>query len=151
MNASEYKIGAGSLTVNGQDIGGTTEEGIVVTYEPEVFLHKSGKYGSTPIKASLIGINLTIQVNIGESTKENLERALAGSVLSGNKVKLGGAAGTEITGHSLVLTPFDGSQSWTFRNVVPTSPIEIAYQPSNPRVYQATFTAMIDPDAPEGE
>lgn len=151
MDADEFKIGSGSLTLNGEDIGGTTEEGVVVNYEPEVYLHKSGKYGSTPIKASLIGMQLTLEVAIGETTKENMEHVFAGVTSVGSKRQFGGVAGREIVGVPLVLTPFDGSPSWHFRNVVPTGSIEVAYQPDNPRVFKVTLTALVDADATEAE
>lgn len=149
-DASEYRIGAGYLTVNGSDVGGTTPEGVVINYEPEVHLHMSGKYGNTPIKASLIGQMLTLQITLGETTLTNMQKVFAG-VTGTTRTKFGGVAGREIQGAVLVMTPFDGTEAWTFRNAVPTSSVEVAYQVENERVYQVTFTAMIDPDAPEGE
>jgi hypothetical protein len=151
MSVEDFRIGAGSLAINGSDIGLTTPDGIVVNYEPNVHLHQSGKYGTTPVKASLIGVNLTIEVYFAETTKDNLVKALSGSTSADGKVKIGGIAGTDITGAVLTLTPFDGTVSWTFRNCVPTSAVEVAYQVENERVYQVTFTAMVDTTKPEAE
>jgi hypothetical protein len=151
MNTENFNIGGGDLKVNGESIGATTQEGVVVTYEPDVHLHLSGKYGSTPVKASLIGQKLTIKVVMAESTADNMETALAGSVSANDKVKFGGIAGREITGVELSLIPFDGTESWVFRNAVPTSPVEIAYQPNNERIYSVTFTALVDESFPEAE
>lgn len=146
-NADEFKIGGGYLTLNGSDIGGTTEEGIVVIYEPDVYLHKSSKFGSTPIKASLIGQKLTLEATLGETTKENMAAVFDGVTSVGAKRQFGGVAGREIAGATLVLTPFDGSPSWHFANVVVTDSIEVTYQADNPRVYKVTFTAMVDGSA----
>lgn len=147
-NAAEYKIGAGYLTLDGDDLGGTTEEGVVVHYDPDIFLHTSGKYGSTPIKASLKGVKLTIEATLGETTEGNLEKVFAGVGAGG---KFGGVAGTEITGGELIVNPFDGSEAWIFTNVVPTGTVEVAYLPNKERVYKVTFTALIDPNAVEGQ
>jgi hypothetical protein len=151
MNTENFRIGSGDLLVNDVSIGATTQEGVVVTYEPDVHLHLSGKYGSTPVKASLIGQKLTIKIVMEEVTADNMEIALAGSVSADDKVKFGGVAGREITGVELKLVPFDGTESWVFRNAVPTSPVEVAYQPNNERVYSVTFTALVDESFPEAE
>lgn len=150
-SVDNFKIGAGSLSIDGADIGYTTEEGVVVTYEPDVHLHLSGKYGTTPVKASLVGMNLTLEVWMAENTLANLEKAMAGAFLDGSVVKFGGVAGTEITGAELVLTPFDGSPTWTFKNAVAISPVEVAYKVNDERIMQVTFRAMVDTTATENE
>lgn len=147
----DFRIGAGELFINGTSVGHTTPEGVVVNYEPNVHLHKSGKYGDTPVKASLIGQTLTIQITIAETTAENMENAFAGVVNANDKIKFGGIAGREIVGKVLTLVPFDGTESWTFRNAIPTSNVEVAYQVDNERVYQVTYTAMVGSGVPEDE
>lgn len=146
-----FRIGAGDLTVGGEDVGYTTPEGVVINVEPNVHIHQSGKYGTTGVKASIIGYEVTVQITMGETTLENLERAIAGSTSVGSKVQIGGVAGREVAGAEIVLTPFDGTESWTFRNAVPTSPVEVLYQVENERVYQATFTALVDDSAADAE
>jgi hypothetical protein len=151
MDVDEFRIGAGSLTVNGSDVGGTTEEGAIVTVEPNVHLHKSGKYGTTPVKASLIGYNVTLQITIAETTKTNMARVIAGAVSEDSRIKIGGLAGRALTGVEIILTPFDGSPMWRIKNAVPTTSIEMAYQVENERVFQVTYTGMVDHDAVEDE
>jgi hypothetical protein len=151
MSAENFRIGAGSLSVEGQDVGLTTEEGMVVVYEPDVHLHMSGKYGNTPVKASLIGINLTLEVWIAEHTLQNILNAFAGAAGSSTRVKIGGIAGREIVGKELVLTPFDGTPSWTFRNAVPVTSVDTNYKVNDERIVHVTFRAMVDMDAPEDE
>jgi len=150
-DASNFRIGAGSLSVDGVDVGLTTEEGVVVNYEPEVHLHKSGKYGNTPVKASLTGQTLTLEVWMGEHTFDNIEDAFAGVVQADGKIKFGGLAGREIAGKELVLTPFDGTPSWYFRSAVPTSAVETAYKVGDERIVHVTFTALVDTDAADAD
>lgn len=147
----EFRIGAGSLTVDSIDVGHTTPEGVVVNIEPNVHIHQSGKYGTTGVKASIIGYEVTVQITMAETTLDNLNRAIAGAQLEGNKVEIGGVAGREVTGAEIVLTPFDGTEAWTFKNAVPTGPVEVLYQVENERVYQATFTALVDEESADDE
>lgn len=150
-DVSNFKIGAGALSIDGRDVGYTTEEGAVVTYEPDVHLHLSGQFGTTPVRGSLVGQNLSVEVWIAENTFSNIEDAFAGVTRSGDTAKFGGNAGVEIVGKELVLTPFDGSASWTFKNAIPISPVETAYKVNDERILQVTFRALIDPDSDTDE
>lgn len=147
MGPSNFKIGAGALTIDGQDVGLTTEEGVVVNYEPDVHLFTSGKYGTTPVKAALVGQKLTIEVWMGEHTLENIASAYAGVVSDTGKISFGGLAGREVEGHELILIPFDGSESWYFRNAVPTEAVDANYKVNDERIIHITFTAMVDVNA----
>jgi hypothetical protein len=144
-----FRIGAGALSIEGQDVGLTTEDGVVVNYEPDVHLHTSGKYGTTPVKASLIGQKLTLEVWMAEHTFENIESAYAGVVNNSGQINFGGLAGREVEGKELILTPFDGTAAWYFRNAVPTEAVEAAYKVGDERIIHVTFTAMVDIDATE--
>ena len=144
---SNFRIGAGSLSIDGDDVGLTSEEGLVVNYEPDVHLHLSGKFGNTPVKASLIGQTLTIEVWIAEQTFDNIENAYAGVVNNAGVMNFGGLAGREVVGKSLVLTPYDGTPTWHFRNAIPTSAVEAAYKVNDERIMHVTFQALVDFDA----
>lgn len=151
MNTADFRIGAGSLAINGSDVGGTTPEGLLVKYEPNIHLHMSGKYGMTPVKATLIGKLLTLEVTMAETTAANMANVFAGLTTKNGKVRFGGVAGLEVVGYKLTLTPFDGTPAWVFKNAIPTSPVEVAYQVENERVYKVTFTAMVDTTETEAE
>ncbi len=156
MNTQNFHIGAGAISIDGSDVGATTPNGVVVNYEPNIHLHESGKYGKTPVKASLIGRLLTVEMELAESTLLNMSRVFAGAETEGTspnitKVKFGGIAGVEIDGKTVVLTPFDGTPSWTFRNAIPSSPVAMNYTVEDERVFKVTMTAMIDSGVPEDE
>lgn len=148
---SNFKIGAGALSIDGSDVGLTTEDGMVVNYEPDVHLHRSGKYGTTPVKASLVGMTLTLEVWIAEHVLDNIEQVYAGVTRVGDKILFGGLAGREIEGKALVLTPFDGSEKWYFRKAVPTTAVEAAYKVNDERIMHVTFTALADTDASDAD
>lgn len=150
MAASDFRIGAGALSIDGEDVGLTNEEGVLVTYEPDVHLHMSGKYPA-PVKASLVGINLTIEITMAEWVFDNIAEAYAGVLQEDGKIKFGGLAGRALTGKELVLTPFDNTPSWYFRNAVPTSAVEAAYSKEDERLMKVTFTALVDTDADDDD
>lgn len=139
-----YQLGAGDLKVDDTSVGYTTKNGVVVKVEPDLLLAKSGKYGSTPVRAFLIGQKVEVEVEMAENTADNYAVAMAGATLSGESVKLGGIAGKVISGHIITLEPFDGSKVWTFKNCIPTSSVELAYKPGELRVIKVTFTGMVD-------
>ena len=151
MNVDNFKISPADLRINGASVGGTTESGIVVTPAPDVHLHMSSQYGNTPVKASLIGMELTIVAEMAESTKDNLVKAAAGASSGDGKVKFGSVAGQALTPVVLDVVPFNGDESWKFRQAIPTDIGEITYSGTGERVYNVTFTALIDTSAPEGE
>lgn len=147
MGPSNFRIGAGALAIDGTDVGLTTEEGVVVNYEPDVHLHMSGKFGNTPVKASIIGKTLTLEIWIAEHTLANILKVYAGVTGNSGKIEFGGLAGVEVEGHELILTPFDATPSWYFRNAVPTEAVEANYKVNDERVMHVTFTAMVDTNA----
>lgn len=151
MGPTNFRIGAGALSIDGSDVGLTTEEGVVVSYEPDIHLHKSGKFGNTPVKASLIGQTLSLEVCIAEHTLTNIENTYAGVTTETGKIEFGGLAGREVAGKELILTPFDGTPSWYFRNAVPTSAIEAAYKVNDERIIKVTFTALVDFNAADDD
>lgn len=144
---SNFRIGAGSLSIDGEDVGLTTEEGIVVHFEPDVHMHLSGKYGNTPVKASLIGQKLSLEIWMGEQTFANIESGYAGVVASTGRIDFGGLAGREVEGHELILTPFDGTPPWYFRNAVPTDAVDANYKVNDERIIHVTFVALVDINA----
>jgi len=129
----------------------TTEEGMVVNYEPDVHLHLSGKYGTTPVKASLVGQKLTLEAWIAEHTLDNILATYAGVTQSGGKIQFGGLAGREIEGKALILTPFDGTASWYFQNAIPMEAVDANYKVNDERIIHVTFQALVDVDATEAE
>ena len=147
----ELRIGAGSLSIDGRDVGFTTEDGVSVSTEPNVHLHNTGKYGTSPVKATLLGREITLEVAMAQHTFDNITDAYAGAVQADGKIKLGGVAGVELEGKTLVLTPFDGTPSWTFRNAVPTGSTEAHYNTNDERIISVEFTALVDVDAPVDE
>jgi hypothetical protein len=149
MDADNFKIGAGALTVDGTPVGGTTEKGAIVHFEPTVHLHKSGQYGDTPVKASYLGAKVTIEIEMAEHVLDNIEFAYAGVTRIGDSINIGAEAGTEVSGVALVLTPFDGSEAWYFRNAVPMGNVDAEYSATGERIIKATFQALIDATNPE--
>lgn len=144
LTPGNFHIAGAKVFVNGQNIGSLNQDGAVFTYTPDVHLHMSAKFGSTPVAATVIGVEVTAELNIGETTKENMELVMAGIATSGERLVMGGVVGAQMAGVELLLVPFDDTESILLKNAVSTDPIEVSYSPSGERVYVAKFTGMID-------
>jgi hypothetical protein len=151
MSVTDFRIGAGSVMIDDDDVGMTTEEGVVISYEPDIHLHLSGQFGTTPVKASLVGQKLTIEMWLAEHTMDNIELTYAGIVNSQDKLQFGGVAGRAILGHTLVITPFDGTPAWSFANAVPISAVDANFKVNDERIMHVTFQALVAEAAAEDE
>lgn len=154
INAQNFEVGNANLYVNDTFVGGTTGDGVVITYTPDVHEHQAGQHGTTPIAVTLIGERVEIEVTMGESTLENLNRAMAGSSLAGDRLSLGSTPGAKLTGVKLTIEPVgtpNNDYAWVFTNCVTISPVEVAYQTESERVVNVTFLALVDTTAEAGE
>jgi hypothetical protein len=152
MGFENFQIGAATVRYLGVDLGHTNEDGVTVSYEPDVHMHMSGKFGTTPVKASLVGKKLEIEVSFAEITLANFEKTFSGSALNGGILEFGGTAGEELTGGELVVLPNHGNiKKWTFKNAVITSAVQQEYSPSNEQILKVTYTAMVDEDSADDD
>lgn len=151
VTGGNFHISGARVKVNGSNIGSLNQDGATVSWEPDIHFHQSAKFGSTPVAASIIGIEATIELNIGETTMNNLELAMAGSKKEGGVLNLGGVAGRKLTGVTLRLEPFDNTEVWVLSNAVQSGGVEVSYSPSDERVYTISFRGLIDTNEEEGE
>lgn len=152
MAFRDFQIGGATVRYNGVHLGHTNEDGVVISYEPDVHMHMSGRYGTSPVKASLVGKTLTVTVNLAEMTLARFEKAFTGTAIASSILNFGGTAGEALTGYDLIVLPNHGNiKKWTFKNAVVTGAIEQEYSPSNEQILAVTFTALVDEDEPEVE
>ncbi len=147
MAFENFQIGGATVRYAGVFLGHTNENGITVTYEPDIHMHMSGKYGTTPVKASIVGKKVTVEVNLAEITLTNFEKTMSDSEITASLLNIGGVAGSALDGAELVIIPNAGNiLKWTFRNAVITSAVSQEYSPSNEQILKVTYTAMVDED-----
>lgn len=152
MAFENFQIGGATVRYAGVLLGHTNENGIIVSYEPDIHMHMSGKFGTTPVKASLVGRKVTIEVNLAEITLANFEKTMSGSEIVASILNVGGTAGEALTGAELVVLPNHGNiKKWTFKNAVITSAVQQEYSPSNEQILKVTYTAMVDEDSADAE
>lgn len=152
MAFENFQIGAATVRYKSTHLGHTNEDGVIVNYEPDVHMHMSGRFGTTPVKASLIGKKLEITAHLAEMTLARFEKAFAGSAIASSILNFGGVAGEELVGGELVVLPNHGNiKKWTFKNAVVTGAIEQEYSVTNEQILAVTFTAMVDEDAADIE
>lgn len=144
MGPENFRIGAANIAFGGEDLGLTNEDGAIVHVEPTFYEHKSAKYGETPLRISVTGYNITIEMTLAEPTLDNIEKVFAGVTRSGDTINVGGVAGREATADDLVITPVDGDNVFTFHKVAPFSVVDLAYKGTEPRLLKITFKALAD-------
>lgn len=144
VTPGNFHISGAKIYIDNENIGSLNQDGAVVNYSPDVHLHMSAKYGSSPVAGTVVGVEATFELHIAETTKENLLRVLAGATEDGNKVAMGGVVGQQLTGVEVLLVPFDDTESWILHNAIPVSNVEVGYSPSGEREYVVTYRGLID-------
>lgn len=144
VTPGNFHISGAKIYIDGENIGSLNQDGAIVNYNPDVHLHMSAKFGSSPVAGTVIGVEATMELHIGETTRENLLRVLAGATEDGNKVAMGGVVGQQLTAVEVLLVPFDDTESYILHNAIPVSNVEISFSPNKEREYVVTFRGLID-------
>ncbi len=149
------RIGVCSVIFNSANLG-NTKEGVNFNYEPSFADVTADKYGSSPIDKVLTGETLEIEVSLAEPNVANLFAAIGASDrdsgASGDRLNIGRSAGFSLLANKaaiLVLHPVADAVGVTNEDIViysavPTSPVEMAYEVDNQRIFKVTFAALID-------
>ena len=142
-----------TLTFGGTALG-HTKGGIVFKYAPKFKDITVDQYGETPIDKVLIGEEVTIKVNLAEPQVAQLNQAMpAGGHTVGasaERLAIGTDSGysTRADGKALVLHPVSlgasTAEDITIYKAVASEPVELNFEVDNQRVYEVTFTALID-------
>lgn len=160
-DTSNVDIGPCSVYLQGVDLG-HTQGGVTLTYEPSSVELKVDQYGDTPVDYALLGESVMVTCNLAEITEANVAKAITNSTLStsggDSMVKLGATAGARYStnaGGQLILHPLanaanDLSGDVTLYNVIIDDSVELNYSPSEQKILQVTFKALIDENKAEG-
>lgn len=150
---TKVRIGAAKLTFGGVSLGHTLDE-ITVEFGREFQDLNVSQYGTTPIDKALTGQSLTIKVKLAEPNVSQLNVALPeGSHASATNERLG--IGTDAgyllraDAKQLVLHPYrladsDDTENITIYKAVSSDPVATGYSVDGQRVYEVTFTALVD-------
>lgn len=153
-NIQNGRMSAAAITFNGQSLGHTTG-GVTFHYEPQTDPIKFDQFGDTPVDMILHGESFQIVVNLAEPVVDILQAAIPGGTQitnSGNKrLNIGKDAGFSLrtVAAQLVLHPLDKTLNDLTEDVVlykcvVADTVELNYEVDNQRVFEVTFTALVD-------
>lgn len=148
------RMSAAALTYGGVSLGHTSG-GVTFNYEPSTEDLTADQYGDTPVDKVLTGQNVTVVANLAEPVVGVLNAAIPAGLHSvagaGERIGIGNDAGYSLRGDSkqLVLHPVDKSASDTSEDIViykavVADSVELNYEVDGQRVFEVTFSALID-------
>ncbi len=156
QDITKVKLGTCQVTFNGTDLGHTIG-GCEATYEPMFKAINVDKYGGTDVERILIGEKLSVKIPLAETSIANLAAAMPHGTRGTQKISVGSVAGKKQTlvGFLLTLHPFanatnDKSEDFNIFKAASSEPVMLPYKNDNERVYEVTFTALLDEGRTDG-
>lgn len=126
---------------------GYTEDGVTVNYtattEPTRVEEETYQIGS-----SLSEETTEVVCNMAEASLFNMDKAMAGSVLSGSILKLGGGAVKYVTLIITGINPEGFTRTITIPKAVATGAVSSSYRKSEKTIVPVTFQAIKTPNHP---
>jgi hypothetical protein len=144
--ASNIIVGVASLEiaypVGGEYINiGYTKDGVNVEYSSsEIKTEVDEK--TMPIDSHIVTEGVKITVNMSESSLYNLDKAIAGSVLSGSVITIGAGATKKMSLRIIGTNPAGKDRTWLFPLVVATGSVGLKYTKKNETIVPVTFEAL---------
>lgn len=150
-----YEIEPGAATATGLSLSspyvdvGYTEDGVTINYtvdttdirvEEEPF----------PVGRKIAAETLEIVCNMAESSLYNLDKAIAGSVLSGNILTIGDGVLKEMSIKLTGITPAGGIRSYEFPRVTATGAVGMSFRKVDKTIVPLTFQALKPSSGPVG-
>lgn len=147
-------MGACSITLNGVSLG-HTKGGVIFKYAPKYQDLQADQYGETPIDKVLVGEDVTVKVSLAEPQIDVLNSVIPSgdNVIGSSSQRLGvgrdAGYSTRSDALQLVLHPNDRSstdysEDITIYKAVASEPVELNYEVDKQRVFEVTFTALVD-------
>lgn len=142
-----YEIEPGAATATGLSLSGPyvdvgyTEDGVTLNYtvatedtnvEEETF----------PIGRHISAETLEIVCNMAESSLANINKAMGGSVLSGNKLTIGDGVLKEMSIKLTGITPAGTERSYEFPRVTATGAVGMSFRRNLKTIVPLTFQAL---------
>jgi len=139
-------VGVAALSIR-YPIGGSyvaagyTEDGVTVSYEP-TFTDIEVEEEVNPIKSMLTKEVTEITANLAETSLFNIDKAIAGSVLAGSVVTIGGGAFKEMSIKVVGKNPAGFDRTIEVYKAVSVGKVGMAYKKNQKTVLPVTFRAL---------
>ena len=120
---------------------GYTEDGVTLTYtadETDIEVEEE----TFPIDSVITKEMAEITCNMAESSLFNIDKAMAGSVLSGNVITLGGGVNKKLNLTLEVVTPTGFKRTYYMPKAVATGAVGNSYKKGEKTMFPVTFKAL---------
>src|ERR1035437_4389104 len=129
--ASNIIVGVASVEVM-YPVGGSytnigyTKDGVTVEYA-STKLKTEVDEKTLPVSSHIITENMKVTVNMAESSLYNLDKAMAGSVLTGSVIAIGGGVDKTMSLRIIGKNPAGQDRTWIFPLVVASGNVGLKY------------------------
>ncbi len=152
ITTANLKLGRATVTYNSIDLGETAGDGVSLTINTDTHDTTIQKFGSSPVKKTLIGQTVSLSMTFAEYSQTNLAKFIPMATLTTgsteDQVEVGNEAGVEMTASALVLHPVematDLSEDYNFHKVIITNIDDIVFDVNNDRTLTITAECIID-------
>ncbi len=150
-----YEIEPGAATAPGLSLSspyvdvGYTDDGVVFNYTVDLTDIRVEEE-SVPVGRKIAAETLEIVCNMAESSLDNIDKAIAGSVLSGNILTIGAGVLKEMSIKLTGITPAGGVRSYEFPRVTATGSVGMTFKRNEKTIVPLTFQALKPSSGPVG-
>lgn len=149
-NTQDIKLGLADVSYGGVSLGFTVGD-IVVTITHQLANIVVDDFGETPVDIYDIGEQIQAVIPMTQLDLANLNIAIPGGTLTGDRIKAGRQAGTKLTGQELILdATSSGDLNITIYRAIVTEVGDYIYN-NEQRVLPVTFMGLIDTSRPDGD
>lgn len=150
-----YEIEPGAATAPGLSLSspyvdaGYTEDGVNFNYTVDIAEIRVEEE-TFPIDGKITSETLEIVCNMAESSLFNIDKAIAGSVLSGNILTIGDGILKKMSIKLTGITPAGTKRSYEFPKVIATGAVGMSFRRAEKTIVPLTFRALKPASGPVG-
>jgi len=150
-----YEIEPGAATAPGLSLSspyvdvGYTEDGVNFNYTVDIAEIKVEEE-TFPIDGKITSETLEIVCNMAESSLFNIDKAIAGSVLSGNILTIGDGILKKMSIKLTGITPAGTERTYEFPKVIATGAVGMSFRRAEKTIVPLTFRALKPASGPVG-
>lgn len=155
INGVAYAIEPGAAASVGLSLSspyvdvGYTEDGVTLNYTVDTS-DTEVEEETFPVARHIIKETLEIVCNMAESSLFNIDKAIAGSVLSGSKLTIGAGVLKEMSIKLTGVTPAGTVRSYEFPRVTATGAVGMSFRRAEKTIVPLTFQALKPSSGPVG-
>lgn len=153
---ADIQAGPCSLTFASSGDLGHTEEGVELNYEPEIRRRVVDEYGTSAVELVLVGENLEVTCRVAEWVIAAWKLAIPAGIDGTSYLGIGRKPGYKLSAKAEQLTihPLenvgDTTEDVILYKAVASSPVPVGWNNDGDRVFEVTFTALVDATKEDG-